>query len=101
MPAIFRGQAMLTVLGKPRRCCDGFSRRELLQAGALSLFGSVLPPALSTIQGASRERSGHRARSVVLLDLFGGPSHLDIFHPKRLPPVETRGTFTPIATSLP
>src|SRR6266404_2358829 len=92
---------MLTVLGKPRRCCDGFSRRELLQAGALSLFGSVLTPALSTIQGASPERSGCRARSVVLLDLFGGPSHLDTFDPKPLAPVEIRGTFKPIATSLP
>src|SRR5439155_13831951 len=68
----FRGHAMLTVLGKPRRCCDGFSRRELLQAGALSLFGRVLTPALSIVGGASPERPGGRARSVVLLDLFGG-----------------------------
>jgi hypothetical protein len=92
---------MLTVLGKPRRCCDGFSRRELLHAGALSLFGSVLAPPMSTIQGASSRPSGFRAKAVVLLDLFGGPSHLDTFDPKPLAPAEIRGTFKPIATSVP
>ncbi len=92
---------MLTVLGKPRRCCDGFSRRELLQAGALSLFGRLLAPPISTLRAASPQLSGGRATSVVLLDLFGGPSHLDTFDPKPLAPVEIRGTFKPIATSLP
>ena len=33
---------MLSVLGKPRRCCDGVARRELLRVGALSFFGSLL-----------------------------------------------------------
>src|SRR5207247_6524489 len=101
MPAIFRGQAMLTVLGKPRRCCDGYSRRELLQAGALSLFGSLLAPPVSTLRAANPRLSGGRATSVVLLDLFGGPSHVDTFDPKPLAPAEIRGTFRTIATSLP
>jgi Protein of unknown function (DUF1501) len=92
---------MLTVLGKPRCCCDGFSRRELLQAGALSLFGSHLTPPMSPHRAASSQPSGCRASSVVLLDLFGGPSHLDTFDLKPLAPVEIRGTFKPIATSLP
>ena len=92
---------MLTVLGKPRRCCDGFSRRELLQAGVLSLFGSLLAPPMSSLRAARSQRSGCRATSVVLLDLFGGPSHVDTFDPKPLAPAEIRGTFKPIATSLP
>jgi hypothetical protein len=91
---------MLTVLGKPRRCCDGFSRREILQAGALSLFGSLLTPPASALVAAGARRSGGRVKSVVLLDLFGGPSHLDTFDPKPQAPAEIRGSFKPIATSL-
>ncbi len=30
---------MLTMLGSPRRCCDGLTRRETLKVGALSLLG--------------------------------------------------------------
>ncbi len=34
---------MITMLGTPRRCCDGLTRRETLKAGALSLL-SGFPP---------------------------------------------------------
>jgi hypothetical protein len=91
---------MLTVLGKPRRCCDGLSRREVLCAGALSVFGSVLAPSVSLLGAAGPARSAGRVKSVVLLDLFGGPSHLDTFDLKPRAPVEIRGAFKPIATSL-
>ncbi len=91
---------MLTVLGQPRRCCDGLSRRELLRAGALSLFGSLLAPPTPALAAGSPRPSGGRVKSVVLLDLFGGPSHLDTFDLKPLAPAEIRGAFKPIATSL-
>jgi hypothetical protein len=90
---------MLTVLGHPRRCCDGVTRRELLQAGTLSLFGAALPN-LSALRAESVPALVVRAKSVVLLDLFGGPSHLDTFDLKPLAPAEIRGTFKPIATSF-
>jgi hypothetical protein len=41
------------------------------------------------------------ARAVILLDLFGGPSHIDTFDPKPLAPPEVRGEFGTIATVLP
>jgi hypothetical protein len=85
---------MLTVLGRPRRCCHGFFRRELSQAGALSLFGGDLVPPSSTLRASGSLPSRCRATSVVLPDLFGGPSHLDTFDPKPLAPVEIRGTFS-------
>jgi hypothetical protein len=91
---------MLTVLGGPRCCCDGLSRREVLRAGALSLFGSLLAPALPPLGAAGPRPPAGPVKSVVLLDLFGGPSHLDTFDLKPLAPVEVRGTFKPIATSL-
>src|SRR5581483_2404108 len=49
-------------------------------------------------KGASRSA---RARSVILIDLFGGPSHIDTFDPKPDAPVELRGEFKTIATALP
>ena len=81
---------MLAVLGRPRRCCDGFSRREILQAGALSFFGNLLAPPIPTLGAASPPLSAGRVKSVVLLDLFGGPSHLDTFDLKPLAPAEIR-----------
>ena len=86
---------MLTLLGRSRATCDGHSRREVLRAGALALFGSVLPqPA-----GASA-RATAPAKSVILIDLYGGPSHIDMFDMKPAAPREVRGEFDPIATSL-
>jgi hypothetical protein len=91
---------MLTVLGKPRRCCDGVSRREMLQAGALSLFGSMLTSPASALADIRQKPAAGKVKAVVLLDLFGGPSHLDTFDLKPHAPAEIRGTFKPIQTSL-
>lgn len=42
-----------------------------------------------------------RVRSVILFNLLGGPSHLDMFDLKPSAPAEIRGEFQPISTSLP
>ncbi|MCI0457691.1 MAG: DUF1501 domain-containing protein [Gemmataceae bacterium] len=39
-----------------------------------------------------------RARSVLLIWLGGGPSHLDLFDPKPRTPLEYRGPFQTVAT---
>src|SRR5439155_25263227 len=96
----FRGHAMLTVLGKPRRCCDGVSRRELLQAGALSFFGTLLAPPLSTLRAASPQPSASRVKSVLLLDLFGGPGQLDSCDSKPRAPGGIRGMLQQCTASL-
>ena len=36
---------MITVLGNPRQCCDGLTRRETLKVGALSLLGGYFSDA--------------------------------------------------------
>ena len=41
------------------------------------------------------------ARSVVLLWLWGGPAHLDMWDPKPNAPSEFRGPFAPLATKVP
>lgn len=94
---------MLRILGRERHACDGVSRRELLRVGGLSLFGGVTLPQLLRAQRAcsASEAPPRRARSVVLLNLFGGPPHMDMFDLKPQAPANVRGEFSPIATSLP
>src|SRR6516165_2258584 len=97
---VFEGPGVLTLLGHAQRCCDGLSRRELMRVGAFSFFGSLLHPRLAP-SASGDSRAPGKARSVILLDLFGGPSHLDTFDPKPAAPPEVRGEFSAIATSLP
>lgn len=81
------------------RHCDGLTRRELLKVGALGLGGLTLPDLLGLEARAST--SSRRARSVILLFLSGGPSHLDMWDLKPEAPEEIRGTFRPVATNVP
>src|SRR5690349_16013470 len=88
---------MLRILGPARAACDGVTRRDLLRAGALTLFGGLT----LTEPVSAAATTGARARSVILLDLFGGPSHIDTFDPKPNAPKEVRGEFGTIASALP
>jgi hypothetical protein len=72
------------------------SRRDLLRAGGLSVAATILPG----LGGAAVARSA-KARSVVLLNMMGGLTHLDSFDPKPEAPEEIRGTLGTIQTSLP
>ncbi len=92
---------MLRILSEtPTTACDGTTRREILRAGGLSLFGSMTLPRLLQARESSAPRAA-RAKSIILLNLFGGPPHLDMFDLKPNAPVEIRGEFKPIASSLP
>src|SRR5436189_5034056 len=71
-------------------------RRDILRIGALGLGGLTLPKLLR----ASTPTRPARARSVILLFLSGGPSHLDMWDLKPDAPEEIRGTFRPINTRV-
>jgi hypothetical protein len=90
---------MLTILSNLRRTCSGLSRRELLQIGGAGLLGVNLP----TIEAAESARRVHKAKakSVVFLFLFGGPSQLESFDMKPDAPSGVRGPFRPIASRTP
>jgi hypothetical protein len=92
---------MLRILGRGYRACDGVSRRELLRVGGLSLLSSVTLPRF--LQAAATQESPRPgpARAVILLNLFGGPSHIDMFDMKPAAPANVRGEFQPIETSVP
>jgi hypothetical protein len=73
--------------------CGGRTRREFLQAGAMSALGLSLPVFLRMRAAAAPTRS---PRSMILLWLWGGPSQLDTFDPK--PGAETGGPHKAIET---
>ena len=91
---------MITMLGSPRRCCDGVTRRETLKVGALSALGGFGLPEWLAASEAGRVRPG-KAKSVILLYLLGGAATQDMFDLKPDAPVEVRSHFKPIATSAP
>jgi hypothetical protein len=88
---------MLRVLGHPTAACDGLTRRDLLRAGMLLPFGA----GRSLTRAAGTAALQSKAKAVILLDLFGGPSHIDTFDPKPDAPEGIRGEFGTIATALP
>lgn len=92
---------MLSILGPGSRLCDGVTRRELLRVGGLCLFSGMTLPRLLQAREAVPGRHNSRARSVIMFNLLGGPSHIDMFDMKPQAPAEIRGEFRPIATSVP
>jgi hypothetical protein len=70
---------------------SNLSRRELLALGGVTALGGLrLPAAVKP-----------RARSCVFIFLFGGPSHIDLWDMKPNAPIEIRGDFKPIRTTVP
>ena len=92
---------MLSVLGRSAQLGDRFTRRELMRVGGLSLFGGMTVPRLLEAAGRAGQQGQGSARSVVLFNLLGGPSHQDMFDMKPQAPADIRGEFRPISTSLP
>jgi len=77
-------------------------RRNFLQVGASSFLGIGLPTLLAaqaTASSPARERG--KARSVILVLLTGGMSHIDTLDMKPNAPEELRGEFKPVATAVP
>jgi len=91
---------MLTVGRQRAAHCGGVTRRELLRVGSLSALGLSLGDLLRLEASAGVEFKS-KAKSVILLWLWGGPSHLDTFDLKPKAPVEYRGPYRPIPTTVP
>jgi hypothetical protein len=83
----------------PDRTRELPSRREFLRAGAAGALGVTLGDRFA-IPALARAASPP-ARAVIMLWLWGGPSHLETFDMKPGAPAEYRGPFEPIATAVP
>jgi hypothetical protein len=80
------------------RSCSGMTRRAFVRASA------AVPWALGlrhTSSLAAEPATPRRAKSVILVWLWGGPSHLDTFDPKPAAPSEIRSPFATIPTRTP
>ena len=97
---------MLSIPGRMCKLCDGYSRREFLRVGGATLFGLSLPQFFSLQANAAPGSpfdgsTGYgKAKSVILLFLQGGPSHIDIWDPKPDAPSNIRGEFKAIKTNV-
>ena len=119
---------MLRILGSRKELCGGITRREMLWAGGLGMFGLGLADflRLAEVQGADARGRGPgvgrqggearstpakassatgksfgRAKSCILLYLYGSPSQLETFDMKPGAPLEIRGDLKPISSSVP
>lgn len=86
--------------GRDRKGRADLPRRRLL-AAAGGLAGLSLPELLRLRAEASLPGTPGRARSLIIVYLWGGLSHIDSLDPKPDAPPEVRGEFRPIATATP
>lgn len=77
-----------------------FSRRNAIKASMSGIAGLTLPGLLAqrSLAGPARAPSG---KSVILLWMTGGPSHIDTWDPKPERPAQNRGPFGVTKTKLP
>ena len=96
----------MRVTGNSASDCEGFSRRNFVQAGVLGLGGLTLPQFLAGRSEAA-SRSGIRfdpkraGTSVILMWMSGGPGHHETWDPKPEAVSQFRGPFGAISTSVP
>jgi hypothetical protein len=91
-------------LGSATKLCDGWTRREMLQAGGLGVLGLGLADYFQLREAqAARPTAKNfgKAKSCILLFLYGSPSQLETFDMKPAAPVGIRGELKPIQSSLP
>src|SRR5947208_2825507 len=73
------------------------SRRDLLRVASVGVAGALLPG----LTAAARKKPAGKARSVIVLWMAGGVTHIDSFDPKPDAPREVRGSLRATRTTLP
>jgi hypothetical protein len=86
---------------RPDRNCQGYTRRDFLRVGTLGGAALTLPTLLAARARASGSESFVTGKSVVLLFLQGGPSHIEFFDPKMSAPAEIRSITGEVGTRIP
>src|SRR6516164_3707758 len=101
---------MFIIPGQPGNdLCDPhlkMTRRDLLRVGGsgllgLSLGGMFQLQARAAEAGKTGGPGWGKAKSIIMVYLQGGPSHLDLWDPKENVPDNVRSVFKPIATKVP
>lgn len=92
---------MLNMFSNRRhRNCEGTTRRDFMQVGALGLGGMTLPHLLRARAEAAAAGKEVKDTSVIWLWLSGGPTHVETFDPKMTAPSEYRSVTGEAATPM-
>ena len=103
---------MLIVPGQPGKdLCDaglGVTRRDLLRVGGSGLMGLSLGSLLQLQAASAADATGGgvrrpgwgRAKSIIMVYLQGGPSHLDLWDPKDNVPDNVKSAFKAIDSKV-
>ncbi len=95
-------QAMLTLHTSTSRDCSGLARRDFLRAGFLGIGGLSLAHLLAARAAAGAARKSYvRDRSIVLLFLGGGASHIETFNPNMDAPAPYCSVTGEVKTTIP
>ena len=101
---------MFRLPGAPAKdLCDshlGATRRDFLRVGGSGMLGLTLnqifrAQAAAEATGAGGGPGWGKAKSVILVYLQGGPSHLDLWDPKENVPANVKSDFKAIPTKIP
>ncbi len=106
---------MFRIIGRAGKdFCDPelkVTRRDVVRIGGSAMLGLSLGSllklqsanaSLNGIPGSSREGPGwNKAKSIIMVYLQGGPSHLDLWDPKENVPDNVKSVFKPISTKIP
>lgn len=100
--SVSHGHAFADFHGRTAEGLTVTNRRGMLKAGFAGLAGLTLPGLLQARAAAAEAgKSIGTGKSVILLWMAGGPSHIDTWDPKPNRPLINRGPFGVISTSLP
>lgn len=80
------------------KTCDGVTRRDFIQIGALGAMGITLPSYLAAQELGLVDKKNDDRACIMIFNL-GAPSHVDTFDMKPDAPSEIRGPFQPIQTN--
>lgn len=100
-PAAHGGHAFTSFHGRKPEGLTLVGRRGMLKAGMAGLAGLSLPALLEARDAAAKSGRKMRSKSVILLWMAGGPSHIDTWDPKPDRPEINRGPFGTTQTKLP
>ena len=101
---------MFRIVGEPGKdLCDRelkITRRDILRVGGIGMMGlslgSLLKLQEANAAGPVIEKRGwNKAKSIIMVYLQGGPSHLDLWDPKENVPDNVKSVFKPISTKIP
>jgi uncharacterized protein (DUF1501 family) len=89
--------------------CDphaGVTRRDVLRVGGAGMLGMSLgtmfqAKALAEEKKANNAPGWGKAKSIIMVYLQGGPSHLDLWDPKENVPDNVKSSFKSIPTQIP